>query len=118
MFSNETLEPYVEAAKVRQLTDFTKEKQICRVWTDRKELILNSVWGPICPHGNNERVMQEPTSICGGCEFLDKGTHEEMVCGKKFLKTSPDTYSHGTCRGEPLHAKFPDQCLQCKRFVP
>ena len=62
MFSNETLEPYVEAAKVRLLTDFT---------------------------------------------------HETIVCGKIFLKKAKDC-----CRGLPYQGKFPEDCLQCKRFVP
>ena len=62
LLSNGTLEPYVEAAKVRLLTDFT---------------------------------------------------HETIVCGKEFRKTSSDT-----CRGLPYQGKFPEDCLQCKRFVP
>lgn len=42
----------------------------CRAWNEHKGLIFETTWGKACPHGQNERVMQEPTSVCEGCEFL------------------------------------------------
>ena len=45
----------------------------CRVKTERKDLIFETQWGKVCPHGQNERVMDGPTNICEGCEFLVDG---------------------------------------------
>ena len=50
----------------------TLKVKSCRVKTERKDLIYETKWGKICPHGQNERVMEQPTSMCGGCEFLDE----------------------------------------------
>jgi len=53
-----------------------RKMKCCRVKTERKDLIFETQWGKICPHGQNERVMAEPTNICEGCEFI---TEEEMT---------------------------------------
>jgi len=37
---------------------------------EEKGWVLETKWGKTCPHGQNETVMKNPTSICEGCEFL------------------------------------------------
>jgi len=37
---------------------------------EEKGWAIETIWGKICPHGQNERVMENPTDICEGCEFL------------------------------------------------
>ena len=49
----------------------SKSKRLKRCTAKDKGWAIKTIWGWMCPHGQNEKVMENPTDICEGCEFLE-----------------------------------------------